>query len=130
MQASLMVAALIGASGPVSAPAPVHAQHPAPERRVAGTCTFGWVCGRIVNRDPHVDLMITNDWGHYRDRRTWRIVHPRSTGRDAGVKDVDGFYVGQGCRVQLGWVRWIGPGWYKIRDGQYIVVSDIRCHED
>jgi hypothetical protein len=113
------------------------------EVRVAGECTTVWkkkkkiqICGQITNRDPREKLMITNDWGQYKDSRTWAIVKPGKTGhaavrlgtgRPTRVKDVDGFYVGTGCKAKLGWLRWIGPGWYKIYDGQYVVVSDIRC---
>jgi hypothetical protein len=98
-----------------------------PARAARGECTLGFLCGRIYNHDARYKLLITNDWGRYKDRRTWRIVNPRSSGRDAGVLDVDGFYVGRGCKVKLAGLRWIGPGWYKIRDGQYIQVTDIRC---
>lgn len=100
---------------------------PASAEAARGECTLGVLCGRIYNHDGRHRLLITNNWGRSWDRRTWRIVKPRSSGRDAGVKDVDGFWVGPGCKVKLAGLRWIGPGWYKVRDGQYIQVSDIRC---
>ncbi len=108
----------------------VEAQAAGPGATVAaarGTCSFGVLCGWIYNHDDHIKLMVTSDWGRYKDRRTWRIVKPNSTGRDAGVQDVDGFYVGPGCKVKIAGVRWMGPGWHKIRDGQFVQVTDIRC---
>jgi hypothetical protein len=96
-------------------------------RGVRGLRCTDPVCGRIKNRDRQQWLRITNDWSQRENQRTWRFVKPGKTGRDANVKDVDGFFVGNGCRMTLGWIRTIGPGWYRIRNGQYIQVTDIRC---
>lgn len=92
-----------------------------------GDCTFGLVCGWIYNHDDRHRLMVTSHWPARAERRTWRIVRPNSSGREAGVRDVDGFWVGPGCRVKVAGVRWFGPGWHRIRDGQFVQVTDIRC---
>jgi hypothetical protein len=72
----------------------------AAERGVRGNCTWGLLCGQIKNRDRQQSIRITTSWGRKWDRATWRSVKPGQTGRQ---------------------------GWYKIFDGQYIQVSDIRC---
>jgi hypothetical protein len=110
-----------------SQPAQPPTRSQAAERGVLGNCTAGLLCGRIKNRDGQQSIRITTNWGRKWDRATWRSVKPGQTGREALVRDVDGLYVKDGCKVRLAGIRTIGPGWYKIFDGQYIQVSDIRC---
>ncbi|MFK4149740.1 hypothetical protein [Streptomyces sp. NPDC004065] len=94
-----------------------------------GVCLFhGHICGNVYNRDDRYNLLITDNWGKYRDRSTWHVLKPGQNGHDVGVKDVDGYWVGPGCKVKrsLG-LRTVGPGWHKVRDGQKIQIVDIRC---
>ncbi|MFB7598098.1 hypothetical protein [Streptomyces sp. NPDC056160] len=92
-------------------------------------CLFhGHICGNVYNRDDRYNLLITDNWGKYRNRSTWHVLKPGQNGHDVGVKDVDGYWVGPGCKVKrsLG-LRTVGPGWHKVRDGQKIQIVDIRC---
>ncbi|MDN3059810.1 hypothetical protein PH213_35875 [Streptomyces sp. SRF1] len=96
---------------------------------IRGTCAIGGhICGNVYNRDNRYNLLITNDWGKHRNSSTWRTLKPGQNGHHVGVKDVDGYWVGPGCKVKrsLG-LRTVGPGWHKVRDGQKIQIVDIRC---
>jgi hypothetical protein len=114
-----------GASTSQPTEPPARAQ--ATERGTRGNCTWSLVCGQIKNRDRQQSLRITTNWGSKGERATWRYVKPGQTGRQARVRDVDGFFVKDGCKVTLAGIRTVGEGWHKIFDGQYIQVTDIRC---
>ncbi|WP_148081839.1 hypothetical protein [Streptomyces botrytidirepellens] len=97
--------------------------------RPMGNCSIGGhICGNVYNRDNRYTLMITNDWGKHGNSSTWRTLKPGQNGHHVGVKDVDGYWVGPGCKAKrsLG-MRTVGPGWHKVRDGQKIQIVDIRC---
>ncbi|MFE2601031.1 hypothetical protein ACFXCZ_31830 [Streptomyces sp. NPDC059396] len=99
------------------------------EVRPLGTCEVaGHICGNVHNRDDRYSLLITNDWGKRHKSSTWRLLKPGQDGNDVGVRDVDGYWVGSGCKVKrsLG-LRTIGPGWHKVRNGQKLQIVDIRC---
>ncbi|MFC8126024.1 hypothetical protein [Streptomyces sp. NPDC057302] len=103
---------------------------PAPgEVTPLGECWVGGrICGNVYNRDNRYNLLITNQWGKHYDRSTWRILRPGQNGHHVGVRDVDGYWVGPGCKVKrsLG-LRTVGPGWHKVRNGQKLQIVDIRC---
>jgi hypothetical protein len=46
---------------------------------------------------------------------------------EIGVKDADGFRINSGCRGTVAFVQDLGPGWYKVYDGQHIHLTDIVC---
>ncbi|GAA3790216.1 hypothetical protein GCM10022226_06360 [Sphaerisporangium flaviroseum] len=85
------------------------------------------LCGYVYNRDNRYNLLITDDWGKRKDRRTWFSLRPGQNGSHVGVKDVDGFWVGPRCKVKKAWVRNYGAGWHKVRNGQRVVITDIKC---
>ncbi|GAA3148508.1 hypothetical protein ACFQ0X_06640 [Streptomyces rectiviolaceus] len=127
----LAASAAIAVSTPVAtgsaaaaAPAPASTST-STDVRLQGDCTLGF-CGNVHNRDDRYSLLITNDWGKRYDRSTWRTLRPGQNGRSVGVKDVDGYWVGTGCKVKRA-RGWIGPGWHKVRDVQNINILDIRC---
>jgi hypothetical protein len=99
------------------------------EVRPLGVCTIkGRICGNVYNRDDRYSLLITDRWGKQHDRSTWHLLKPGQNGRHVGVKDVDGYWVGPGCKIKrsLG-LRTVGPGWHKVRNGQKLQIVDIRC---
>lgn len=99
------------------------------EARPMGECSIsGHICGNVYNRDNRYTLMITNDWGKHGNSSTWRTLKPGQNGHHVGVKDVDGYWVGPGCKVKRSMgTRTVGPGWHKVRNGQKIQIVDIRC---
>lgn len=107
--------------GLISSPPPISA---------LGTCTdiiIGELCGHIYNDDNNQNLRITTNWGRYSDPATWRTLHIGQSSDDIGVKDADGFMIPSGCRGTVAFVQDLGPGWYKVRDGQHIHLTDIVC---
>ncbi|RCG31673.1 hypothetical protein DQ384_08965 [Sphaerisporangium album] len=85
------------------------------------------LCGRVYNRDDRYRLLITDDWGSRNSPGTQFSLRPGQDGRDVGVRDVDGFWVGPGCKVKKAWIRTYGPGWHRVRDGQIARITDIKC---
>jgi len=93
-----------------------------------GTCSFfGTLCGHIYNDDDQYNLRITDNWGAYWDPSTWRTLAPGQNSDGIGVKDADGLYVWSGCTATIAFVQTLGPGWYKVYDGQHIHVTNISC---
>ncbi|WP_329084445.1 hypothetical protein [Streptosporangium sp. NBC_01469] len=84
-------------------------------------------CGYVYNRDNRYSLLITDDWGSRNHRSTQFSLRPGQDGSDVGVKDVDGYWVGPGCKVKVAWIRSFGPGWHRVRNGQRVRITDIKC---
>ncbi|WP_438453013.1 hypothetical protein [Streptomyces asiaticus] len=130
---ALAAGAAVALSGPVAAATasgtvPDGSKRLIQEDRPFGICWFhGHICGNVYNRDDHYSLLITDDWGKYRDASTWHVLKPGQNGRDVGVKDVDGYWVGPGCKVEDLLGRTAGPGWHKISSLKKIQIVDIRC---
>ncbi|HEX8441588.1 hypothetical protein [Archangium sp.] len=102
----------------------------APGVALAGNCTGigrARLCGNVRNRSSEHDVIITTDWGKRNEHRTWKALPSGKDGPDIKVRDVDGFLVPKGCEFTLAGIRHIGPGWYKIFDGQNIQISSINC---
>jgi hypothetical protein len=96
--------------------------------RLLGTCEIGGhICGEVHNRDDRYGLLITNQWGKQHDSSTWRVLKPGQDGPDVGVKDVDGYWVGRGCKVRPSGEAPVGPGWHKVTNIQNIQIVDITC---
>ncbi|EFL20385.1 hypothetical protein SSOG_00097 [Streptomyces himastatinicus ATCC 53653] len=130
---TLAAAAAVALPGAVAAHAAAGggtgAEQTTAEARPMGECSIGGhICGNVYNRDNRYPLMITNNWGKHGSSSTWRTLKPGQNGHHVGVKDVDGYWVGPGCKAKrsLG-MRTVGPGWHKVRDGQKIQIVDIRC---
>lgn len=93
-----------------------------------GNCSLGGLlCGHIYNDDNNQNLRITTDWGNYSDSDTWRTLYVGDSSDDIGVKDADGFMIPRGCTGTVAFVQDLGPGWYKVFDGQHIHLTDIVC---
>jgi hypothetical protein len=93
-----------------------------------GNCSLGGLlCGHVYNDDNNQNLTITTDWGRYSDSATWRTLRVGQSSDEIGVKDADGFRINSGCRGTVAFVQDLGPGWYKVYDGQHIHLTDIVC---
>lgn len=107
----------------------------APGMALAGNCTTierrflpdVRLCGNVRNHSGNRAVTITNDWGRKFEARTWRSLPAGKDGPDINVRDIDGFFVPGSCKFTLAGVRTIGPGWHKVRDGQNVQISSIRC---
>lgn len=111
---ALLIAAVFGG---VAVAAPAHAGF---------ACNYLATCGTLVNRgDSRVGVGITYDWGNNQPGIS-RILYPNQDSRWY-FKDIDGFYVGGGCHVNLYvnnrgqqvFYTQRGPGWWKISDTQF-----------
>lgn len=93
-----------------------------------GNCSLGgWLCGHIYNDDNNQKLRITTNWGKRTDPDTWRTLRVGQSSDEIGVKDADGFRIPKGCTGTVAFVQDLGPGWYKVYDGQHIHLTDIVC---
>lgn len=95
---------------------------------VLGNCSLGgMLCGHIYNDDNNQNLRITTDWGKRSNSATWRTLKVGQNSKEIGVKDADGFWIPKGCFGKVAFVQKLGPGWYKVYDGQHIHLTDIVC---
>lgn len=146
--AVLAAGAAVAVSVPATAAAPAANAVPASPRasaaleqpmeasRAAGQCTLGRICGRVHNADNRIDLLITSNWYYRNQSWTWRVLKPGQDGRKVGVKDVDGLWVGRGCRVKTKirelprprtYNKTFGYGWHRVKDNVTVKVYDTLC---
>ncbi|MEU0693866.1 hypothetical protein ABZ349_07740 [Streptomyces niveus] len=136
LSAPNMATASAAAAVPAALPVSVAMEQPMGAFRAAGQCTFGKVCGRVLNADNRIDLLITSNWYYKNQSWTWRVLKPGQDGRNVGVKDVDGLWVGRGCRVKTKiwelprtWTydKTFGHGWHRVKDHMTVKVYDTLC---
>ncbi|WP_314175710.1 hypothetical protein [Streptomyces winkii] len=131
--AALAASAVVAVSAPsavasTASAGPDSSAQAAAGTRPLGTCEIGGhICGEVHNRDDRYGLLITDQWGRQHDSSTWSVLKPGQDGPDVGVRDVDGYWVGRGCKVRPSGEASVGPGWHKVTNIQNIQIADITC---